>query len=142
MDATKHPNIVTETVVLTESEFKRYPQVDKNVSLNCEFSYRKELINDKNGQAFLTACITGANKANDEIAFEISCTFAGKYRIDKEPNMEMQKFLDEYAPAHLFPYIREYINSISMRAGIPPVILPPLNILVLLKLDKKITKQD
>jgi preprotein translocase subunit SecB len=49
---------------------------------------------------------------------------------------ELQKFSKVHAPAHLFPFIREIIGNTTMKANIPPLLLPPFNLSAILAKDK------
>jgi preprotein translocase subunit SecB len=49
--------------------------------------------------------------------------------------MDLADFSRLNAPALIFPYVRETIASTSLKAGIPPVIIPPIN-LNAVKIDK------
>jgi len=138
MDTTQHPKIAVESIILINSHFKRFPRVEKKVSLAFDFKYKKSIKDSHSGQAFLSVELIGSNESDKQTAFELACTFAGFYRTESQQNMEITEFLDKFAPAHLFPYIREFVSSVSMRSGIPPVILPPLNINVLLNQKKKL----
>lgn len=44
---------------------------------------------------------------------------------------ELKKFSKIHAPAHLFPFVREIIGTTTMKANIPPLLLPPFNLSVL-----------
>lgn len=41
---------------------------------------------------------------------------------------ELQAFSKVHAPAHLMPFLREIIANTTMKANIPPLLLPPFNI--------------
>ena len=57
-------------------------------------------------------------------------TFAGK------SYEELEKFSKVHAPAHLFPFIREIIGNTTMKANIPPLLLPPFNLEAMLLAEK------
>lgn len=48
--------------------------------------------------------------------------FAGK---DYE---QLKKFAKVHAIAHLFPFVREIIGNTTMKANMPPLLLPPINL--------------
>lgn len=48
--------------------------------------------------------------------------FAGK---DYE---QLKKFAKVHAIAHLFPFVREIIGNTTMKANMPPLLLPPVNL--------------
>jgi preprotein translocase subunit SecB len=50
---------------------------------------------------------------------------------------ELLKFSKILAPAHLFPFIREIIGNTTMKANMPPLLLPPVNLLAVRSKKKK-----
>lgn len=50
---------------------------------------------------------------------------------------QLKKFSKVNAPAHLFPFVREIIGNATMRANLPPLLLPPINLAALLTAGKK-----
>ena len=138
MDTAKQPNIFAEAVILSASNFNRNPHVDRKIDVNFKFTYKKKKISDDKGHGILSVKVTGKNITDNEPVFELSCSFVGVYRAGSPANMDLDTFLQDFAPAHLLPYIREYISSITLRAGIPPILLPPLNIKAILKTPEKV----
>ncbi len=57
--------------------------------------------------------------------FTLKATVEGTFKGEYE---DLKKFSEIHAPAHLFPFLREVIGNITMRANIPPLLLPPLNL--------------
>ncbi len=41
---------------------------------------------------------------------------------------ELRNFSKIHAPAHIMPFVREIIGNTTMKANIPPLLLPPFNI--------------
>lgn len=145
MDNKRHPNIIPDNIVLIHSRFDRYPINGSEVGIECEFSYESSIISETSGNGKLSLLATGIEAKSKEKAFEVECSFLGFYHCDEsDHNMDIHEFLENFAPAHLFPYIREYISSTTSRAGLPTVILPPANIMVLIgnKLQGKVKKDD
>ena len=61
---------------------------------------------------------------------EIECTIAmlGSFEVIGEANPQSgEKFLMFNAPAIVFPYIREHLSGLSIKAGLPTILLPPFN---------------
>ncbi len=48
----------------------------------------------------------------------------------------LKRFSKVNAPAHLFPFVREVIGNTTMKANIPPLLLPPFNITAMIEIDK------
>lgn len=46
---------------------------------------------------------------------------------------KLKEFSKIHAPAHLMPFLREVIGNTTMKANIPPLLLPPINLVELLK---------
>lgn len=70
---------------------------------------------------------------NDEEVFRLQCKHIGKFSVDTDnENMELQTFIENNSVAIMFPYIREHITSVTQKAGIQPIVLPPINIRALL----------
>ena len=47
--------------------------------------------------------------------------------------MSLNEFIKVNAPALMMPYIRETISNITIRSGLKPVIIPPINIISMAK---------
>jgi preprotein translocase subunit SecB len=41
---------------------------------------------------------------------------------------QLKKFSKVHAIAHLFPFVREIIGNTTMKANMPPLLLPPINL--------------
>ena len=52
----------------------------------------------------------------------------GLFEFDSDIENYKNVFFSQNAPAILFPYVRAYISTLTSLAGIPPVILPTLNL--------------
>ncbi|HAV92719.1 TPA: hypothetical protein DCW38_06015 [candidate division WOR-3 bacterium] len=61
-------------------------------------------------------------------------TMIGLFSTDSaNPNLDLEDFSKNNAPAIIFPYIREFVSNISSRTGLQPIILPPMNIIKMMK---------
>jgi preprotein translocase subunit SecB len=58
--------------------------------------------------------------------------------IKGKENMLLEKFAKTNAPALLIPYAREIINDITSKSPLPTLIMPPINVIALLKKKKSI----
>jgi len=76
--------------------------------------------------------VTSALKHDNQEVFSLESTYIGIFTlIPGEENMTFNDFTCANACALMFPYIREHITSISIRAAIKPIILQPINLLAL-----------
>ncbi len=136
MNPEKQPGILCEGVMLIEEKFSRIPKITEDAELSYEFEY--ECGSDDNlfgvGEMKFTASI---HKEQD-VEAELELRYVGLFRVDsEEPNMEMSEFLKNAAPAIILPYIREHVCSMSAKAGLKPIYLPPVNIIAALKANEE-----
>jgi len=128
MDKTKEPGIIFENIYFTNI---LYDQKD--------FNYGNEL----NIELILNTKATFTND-NKQLTMEIDCSVfreidlklkcSALFRVDENAeNMDITDFAKTNAPAIVFPYIREAISSIIGRTMLPPLYLPPINIVNLLQ---------
>ena len=76
-------------------------------------------------QTSLTVTVTA--KVNDKTLFLVEAGQAGIFVIRNIPASDMDAILGIACPNILFPYVREVISDIVVRAGFPPVVLNPVN---------------
>ena len=77
----------------------------------------------------ITATVTG--KIADKTLFLVEITQAGIFRIQGVPQEQMPMVLGIGCPNIVFPYLRETISDVVIRAGFPPLLLNPVNFEVL-----------
>ena len=76
-------------------------------------------------QTLLTVTVTA--KVNDKTMFLVEVGQAGIFTIRNIPPQELDPVLAIACPNILFPYVREVVSEMVVRAGFPPVILSPVN---------------
>lgn len=59
--------------------------------------------------------------------FLVEAQQSGIFRIHNIPDGEIDPVLGIGCPNILFPYLREVVSDVVIRAGFPPVILNPVN---------------
>ena len=65
---------------------------------------------------------------NEEKSLSIELVCMGQFQEDaEEPTIALKEFANKEAPAILFPYVREYVSSLTLKSGIAPIVLPPIN---------------
>jgi preprotein translocase subunit SecB len=109
------------------------PQID--VQLNTQGG----AIGDGIYQCMLTVTVTA--KLKDSTMFLVEASQAGIFRISNVPESELDPVLGIACPNILFPYIREVISDVVVRAGFPPVLLNPMNFETLYQ-QQKAEKQE
>lgn len=76
-------------------------------------------------QTILTVTVTA--KVKDKTMFLVEAGQAGVFVIRNIPAAELDAVLGIACPNILFPYAREVVSDITVRAGFPPVVLNPVN---------------
>ena len=76
-------------------------------------------------EALLTVTVTA--KLNDKTVFLVEVRQAGIFRIEGVSDKDAQTVLAVTCQNILFPYAREAVSDIIIRAGFPPVLLSPVN---------------
>lgn len=80
----------------------------------------------ENGKEYRLKLVTSIEDENN--ALNIKIETIGLFEFDSDIENYKNVFFSQNAPAILFPYVRAYISTLTSLAGIPPVILPTLNL--------------
>ncbi len=86
-------------------------------------------IDDGVYEVTVTATVTA--KLADKVMFLIEAKQAGIFTLRNLPETEKEPVLAVVCPNILFPYLREVVSDVSVRAGFSPVLLNPINFDVL-----------
>ena len=95
------------------------PQVD------IQLHHNSTGIEDGVYQTTLTVTVTA--KIKDKTMFLVEAAQAGIFVCRNIPAQELDAVLAIACPNILFPYVRETISDVIVRAGFPPVLLAPVN---------------
>ena len=95
------------------------PQVD------IQLHHNSTGVEDGVYQTTLTVTVTA--KIKDKTMFLVEAAQAGIFVARNIPAQELEAVLAIACPNILFPYVREVISDVVVRAGFPPVLLSPVN---------------
>lgn len=90
-----------------------------------------------NGVNEVTILATVTAKIGEKVMFLIEAKQAGIFTLRNLPEGEMEHVLAVMCPNILFPYLREVVSDVSVRAGFAPVMLNPINFDVLYQQQKQ-----
>jgi preprotein translocase subunit SecB len=124
MDTTKQPGIKIQGILLAESTFKRLPLIPDNIPVNVKFDVKNTITEPDH--RLITEVKAILNNPNDPVYGEF--LFVGMFSCDQCENMSLEQFADNNAAAIIFPYIREEIHNRTMKAGLPHIMINPINI--------------
>ena len=85
----------------------------------------------------VVAVTTVTAKIEEKVMFLIEAKQAGIFRMRNVPAEEVEKVLAVMCPNILFPYLREVVSDVSVRAGFAPVLLNPINFDVVYQQQKQ-----
>ena len=71
--------------------------------------------------------ITVTVKSNDKTAYLVEVHQAGVFHINGVTEQQLHHMVYSYCPNILFPYAREAISDLIMRAGFPQMLIAPVN---------------
>lgn len=130
MDTGKQPGIRFDNVILRELTFTRKAEILAQAELKIDFQTSSSISPDNTQLVHDITCEVNETGGS----FNIKCSMVGIFSIvSGEANMDLELFAKENAPALMLPFIREVIASTTLRAGVPPIMLPPLNVHALQK---------
>jgi preprotein translocase subunit SecB len=85
--------------------------------------------------------VTVTSKIEDKTVFLVEVAQAGIFQVSNIPNENMEPLLAITCPNILFPYAREAVSDLVVRAGFPPVLLNPINFEALYMQQKQQAQQ-
>jgi preprotein translocase subunit SecB len=97
------------------------PQID--LQLNTQAAPLEEGV----FEVTVTVTVTAKLTEKDKVLFLIEAKQAGVFQIRNLPAEEMETVLAVVCPNILYPYLREVVSDMAVRAGFAPVLLNPIN---------------
>lgn len=132
MDKNEQPGIKCNSIILSESIFKRKPKIPEEQDIKLSFDVKNSISDDQIN--LVTEVTATLNNENDPVYTKV--TYIGIFSVENKNNLDLKKFSEVNAPAILFPYIREEIHARMLKAGLPKsLIIPPINFVALVNKD-------
>lgn len=114
-------------IILIESNFKRQANIQfTNPDFNNELNINVE-DSKKDNKLFITVTASLEGTLKEENQFSFLTKYVGIFEFDDNLELSIDQFAKINGPAIIFPFIREHIASLSLKAGIDPILLPPIN---------------
>ena len=104
-----------------------------------ELQLNSQAIGVENGvfEVSVTVTVTARLAEKDRVMFLIEAKQAGIFQLLNLPPEETDTVLGVVCPNILYPYLREVVSDVSVRAGFAPVLLNPINFEVLYQQQKQ-----
>ena len=116
-----------ENLILLESTFRRVDTVSfdddvrNNLNINTEVGVQGNVIN-------VVETVSVEQMHGETKQVEVSVKMVGVFRKEGETEIsDLESFGHINGAAIIFPYIREHITTLSLKAGLNPLIIPPVN---------------
>ncbi|MEQ9210862.1 MAG: protein-export chaperone SecB [Pseudomonadales bacterium] len=84
-------------------------------------------ITDELYEVVLGLTVNVKDVESDESIYLIEIEQAGTFRVVGLPEQDLRRVLSTMAPSTLFPYAREAIDDLVLKANFPPLRLSPVN---------------
>jgi preprotein translocase subunit SecB len=110
------------------------PKIDINMSTD------SHALGDDVYDTTITVTITA--KVGDKSMFLVECTQGGVFRIQNIPQDQIPMVLGIGCPNIVFPYLRETVSDVVIRAGFPPLMLNPVNFEALFVQKQQVQQQQ
>ena len=105
-------------------------KITREVNVNIENEVEENILNSYVTLTYLSKFPDGQK--------EVECTIkmGAVFEIVGDEKVIPDRFIMVNAPAIVFPYIREHLSSLSIKAGLQAIVLPPYNFTNLKKEEK------
>lgn len=108
--------------------------------LNLDLNTSHTLLEDNVYEVVLDVTATVSNK--DNVAFLAEVKQAGIFTIEGAPGEQLEHLLGSFCPNILFPYAREAVSDMVIKASFPQLVLAPVNFDALFMQQKEQQKKD
>lgn len=118
-----------ENMFLIESSFTREKDIDlRNVEINNEIGINTipHEVNANNKFGVILS-LDFKGKQNDKVVCNGHIKMMGLFEKVGEPAISDDAFKKINAPAIIYPFVREHLHNICLKAGIANVLLPTVN---------------
>ncbi len=123
--------LIFDGYTVSKMEFKRNYSFDDNKEIELEFSFDGSVkISDDNRRALmeLNCDILNDDFLEGKAPFYLQIGLLGKFELSVDDDKFNIEDFQLNGLAILLPYLRSIVTSFTSQAGIPPVILPPINV--------------
>lgn len=122
-------------IILLESNFKRKEEIEASdlpQSINIDIGNQLE-----GSKLFVVLTLDFLAGTEEDPIIASNIKMVGIFETSNGENVLNPEYFGQVnAPAIIFPFIREHLASVSIKAGITPILLPPINFIKLAE-DKK-----
>jgi|SRR6185312_831522 len=116
-------------IIMTESVFRRKSVIDFNKRQNPSVDVKTNYSLNPDGSIYCVVELSYSATYEDdtEPIIEARIVLGGLFTKNGETMLPTDTFGKVNAPAILFPFVREHLSSLSVKANIVPILLTPVN---------------
>lgn len=116
-------------IIMTESVFKRKSVIDFNKKQNPTIDVKTNYSLNPDGSIYCVVELTynATYEGDSEPIIEARIVLGGSFTKIGETPLSTETFGKVNAPAILFPFVREHLSSLSVKASVVPILLTPVN---------------
>jgi len=116
-------------ILLLESDFKRVPNVVfDNPSITQDIRIEGEVtVNTEKNIVSVIQTLHFSQILNEEKQISATIKMIGIFEKTGESVIDLENFGNVNGAAIIYPYIREHLTSLSVKAGVGIILLPPAN---------------
>ena len=116
-----------KNIILIDSAFSRINTVNFNQAAKTSFDIKTDVATSDN-TVNVAEEVTLTQSFENREQFHFKVKMIGLFeKIGDTEIQDLETFGKINGAAIIFPYIREHITSIALKAGLGPLILPPIN---------------
>lgn len=106
--------------------------VEEPIDIQFNLTKTVEYDTEDNNIAYVTVnALVFEDAEVNNYPFTLDVSIEGKFEVHATSEEQKWDFTNRNAVAILFPYVRSLISTYTANANVPPLILPPINVLKL-----------
>jgi len=115
-----------ENIAIVETHFVRK---DSNVQLSLP-NHNISITNTIDKETNTITCLLQLDYQDESNSCEAKIKVEGVFKQMEESKLTLDSFAKINAPSILFPYLREHLASLSLKASMPIIVLEPVNFIL------------
>lgn len=128
-------SLIFQDYIVDYVEFKTNDQfIEQSIDVDFKVDRTIEYDSKDDGIVYVSLHIkVFDNPVENNYPFSLKLILTGTFEIQEDDEEKREYFAKYNAVAILFPYARSLITNYTANANLPPLILPPINVLKLIE---------
>jgi preprotein translocase subunit SecB len=132
MNLNRQPGINVDSIILSNLSMTRAQEELSNFKIRVDIQSESGFLEEDDNKAMskMEFTLIGEEENGDE-KFVVIANYDCFFSINEEPNLDLKEYVEKHAPAMVLSYFRELVTNLSVKASLPPIIIPPINVMAL-----------